>query len=151
MKIVSSDVERLVIESRPWFLWLILFGLGAMAVVSALTGRVDGTFETVLVFLLGLGALWVGWRFEPFQRFEFDRATDTFTHTLTRLNGSEVWTRPLSGIERAAEEGSWSDGARSQRVTLLTKDGRYPLESGFTGFARQPLIDAINQWLDANA
>lgn len=127
MKIVLSTSDRLVIEDRPWFLWSILPLLGGPALFAALTGGVDGWGATILVACLGAGALGVLWHFAPFQRFIFDRPAGTFTHEVHRLNGRRVWTRPLADIRRAADEGSHSDGARLDRITLLTGDGRLPL------------------------
>ncbi len=150
MKIVEQTPERLVIEDRPWFLWIILPCLGTPAIFSALTGGVDGWIPSLLVLCIGVAALWVAWHFAPFQRFTFDRKTLTFTHQVTRLIGSQAWEKPLSDIRRAADEGHWSDGSRLERVTLLTEDGRYPLESGFTGFSRKAVIDEINGWLEAS-
>ena len=150
MKIVEQTQARLVIEDRPWFLWIILPCLGIPAIVSALTGNVDGWAGTIIVASIGIGALWVAWHFAPFQRFIFDRDTATFVHKVARLNGSQTWEKPLKDIRRAADEGHWSDGARLERVTLLTQDGRYPLESGYTGFSRKAVIDSINNWLETS-
>jgi hypothetical protein len=121
--------------------------MGATTLFSAVAGQVDGAVKTVFVGALGLGILWVGWKFTPLQRFVFDRPSETFTHHVHRLNGAESWERPLSEIRRAADEGHWNEGARLQRVTLLTTDGRHPLESGFSGTSRTRVIHAINEWL----
>lgn len=151
MKVTEETEDRLLIEDRPLFLWVMLFGLGFVSLISALTGRVDGLMETVLVASLGAGMLWVGWRFEPYQAFEFNRDTGIFTHKMQRLTGSETWTRPIAEIRRATDEGNWDDGTRSHRVTLLTENGAYPLESGFTSLDRRATIDAINRWLGAES
>lgn len=147
MRITEDTQNRLLIEDRPWFLWAMFFGLGSAALIAALTGQFEGTFQTLLVAFLGALMIWVGWRYEPYQCFEFDRDTGTFTHRLRRITGSETWTRPIAEIKRATDEGNWDDGARNQRVTLLTTTGSYPLESGFTGLDRSATIDAINRWL----
>lgn len=147
MKIVLSTADRLVIEDRPWFLWITLPLLGGPALFAALTGRVEGWGTTILVGCLGAGAFAVLWHFAPFQRFIFDRPAATFTHEIHRLTGRQVWTRPLADIRRAADEGNWSDGARLERVTLLTRDGRHPLESGFSSTSKAPIIKTINDWL----
>lgn len=147
MKVVSNSPDRLVIENRPWFLWAVFFGLGGTALFSAVTGQVGDWGTTFLVATMGTGAIWAGWRFEPFQRFVFDRQAGTFVHEVHRLTGSRTWQRPLADIRRAADEGHWSDGARLERITLLTNDGRHPLESGYGSTRRKPVIDAINEWL----
>lgn len=147
MKVVETNPDRLVIEDRPWFLWLTLPVMGLAALVAALTGNVDGWAETLLVAALGAGSLWVAWQFAPFQRFTFDRTANTFTHHVRRLAGQQSWVRPLADIRRAADEGNWSDGSRLERVTLLTTDGRHPLESGFSSASKAPVIRAINDWL----
>ena len=147
MKVTETTPERLVIEDRPWLLWVMLYGMGGGALFAALTGQADGWGVTLLVAALGLGAIWVAWHFLPFQRFTFDRPSATFTHEIRRLTGRQSWSRPLSEIRRATDEGSWSDGNRLERVTLLTKDGPYPMEAGFTGTPRAPVIRAINDWL----
>ncbi len=147
MKIIENTSDRLIIEDRPVFLWVVLFGIGFAALASLLAGRVEGTFETIVVMALGIGVIWVGWRYEPYQVYEFDRSSGMFTHRLTRVTGSETFERSLSEINRATDEGHWDEGTRSHRVTLITKDGPYPLESGFTGIDRKKVIEAINQWL----
>lgn len=147
MKIAQSTPDRLVIEDRPWFLWITLPVLGGAALIGALTGQVEGWGATVLVACLGAGIFGILWHFAPYQRFIFDRPSATFTHEVYRLTGQRVWSRPLADIKRAAGEGNWSDGARLERVTLLTRDGRHPLESGFSSAPRTPLIQAINDWL----
>lgn len=146
MKLVSQSPERLVIEDRPWLVWLLLYGMGAGAVISALTGRTDGLGETLLVLALGLGMLWVTWKFLPLQRFTFDRPGNSFTHEVVRLTGRQSWTRPLSEFQRAARQ-SDGDATPSHRVALITEHGQYPLEAGFTGLDRRKITDAINAWL----
>ena len=147
MKVIETTPDSLVIEDTPWFLWVFMIGMGLVTLANALTGRVDGWGATLLVGTLGAGLLWVAWRFLPFQRFTFDRASGVFTHQVRLLTGSQTWQRPLSDIRRAADEGHWSDGARLERVTLLTAEGRYPLESGFSGTSRSTVIRAINDWI----
>ena len=147
MKVLENTHERLLIESRPVFLWVMLYGLGSIAILSAVTGRVDGWASTGIVLLFGCCMIWVGWRFEPLQRFEFDRPSGVFTHKLTRLTGTETWTRPLAEIRSAADQGHWNDGSRMERVVLLTNGNPYPLESGFTGQDRSAIVGAINSWL----
>lgn len=147
MKVTLTTPDRLVIEDRPWFLWISLYGLSATFFFAALTGRTGGAVITLVVLLLGAGALAVGWHFAPFQRFTFDRPSNTFTHAIRRPSGAQIWERPLSEIRRAADEGHWSDGSRMERVTLLTEDGPHPLESGFSGQSRAHVIKAINDWL----
>lgn len=151
MKVVLSTPDQLVIEDRPWFLWVTLPVLGAPAIIAALTGQVDHWAATLVVLGMGVGCFWVLWRFAPFQRITFDRATGTFTHTIHRLNGAQSWDRPLSDIQRAADEGHYSDGTRLERVTLLTNDGRHPLESGFSSQDRAGIISQINTWLGTEA
>lgn len=147
MKVVSSTPQRLIIEDRPLLNWALLYSMGTAAIFTAITGWIDGTAQTLLVFALGLGALWVAWRLLPFQRFVLDRASGTFTHQIQRLTGHQSWQRPLDDIRRAADEGHWSDGSRLERVTLLTRDGRHALEAGFSGISRAGVIREINDWL----
>lgn len=151
MKVTATSDDRLVLEDRPLFLWVMLYGMGGGALIAAATGQVQGLGVTLLVAGLGLSMLWVAWRLLPFQRFVFDRPKATFTHQIRRTTGGEVWERPLSEIRRAADEGNWSEGTRMERVTLLTTDGRYPLESGFSGTPRTDVIRAINDWLGVSA
>lgn len=150
MKVAASSPERLVVEDRPWFLWITLPFLGAPALFAALTGQVDGWLETLLVFTVGVGIFWILWYFAPFQRFTFDRASNTFIHDVHRITGHKRWERPLSDIRRAADEGHWSDGSRLERITLLTNDGRHPLESGYSSGSRKDVVTAINKWLDGS-
>ena len=147
MKVIENTSDQLVIEDRPWFLWITLPILGGPALVSALTGQFDGWATTMLVAALGIGMFWILWRFAPFQRMIFDRTTNTFIHHVHRLTGRRTWDMPLTEIRRATEERDPSDSSRLERVTLLTNSGRYPLESGFTSQPRTPVIQAINTWL----
>lgn len=147
MKVVENSQSRLVIEDRPWFLWIVLSVIGGSALIGALTGQVDGWGTTALVAGLGAGTFWVLWRFAPFQRFVFDRTEAAFTHQVHRVTGSQNWTRSLNEIRRAAGEGNWSDGTRLERITLLTTDGRHPLESGYSSASKTPIILAINERL----
>lgn len=147
MKIVEHTPDRLLIEDRPWFLWILIPVLALPALFASLTGQLSSLGETVLVGALGIGMFWFLHHFAPFQRFTFDRATGRFTHTIQRINGRKSWIVPLSDIERAAEQAHWSDGARLERVALITKDGRHPLESGYSSRRAKPTIDAINAWL----
>ena len=148
MKIVEITPSRLVIEDRPWFLWILIPVLAGPALFAALTGQVDGTWQTLLVGATGVTFFWVMHHFAPFQRFIFDRDAALFTHAIRRINGGRSWTLPLGDIRRAADQGSWSDGTRLERVILLTKNGRHPLESGYSSRRAKPMIDAINSWLD---
>ena len=148
MKVIETTPDRLVIEDRPWFLWIILTLLGTSSIIAGFGGQTAGPTETTVVFVVGLGAFGVLWHFAPFQRFTFDRSSGVFTHRVIRVTGRKTWERPLSDIRRAADEGNWRDGARLERITLLTHDGnRHPLESGFSSQSRKPVIDAINEWL----
>ena len=152
MKVIESTPDLLVIEDRPWFLWIILGVLGASSVLAGFSGQTAGPTETTVVFVVGLGAFGVLWHFAPFQRFTFDRTSGVFTHRVIRVTGRRTWERPLSDIRRAADEGNRRDGARLERITLLTHDtDRHPLESGFSSQSRKPVIDAINEWLAGGA
>ncbi len=146
MRTSTNTPDRLIIEDRPWFLWAALYGMGAAAVWGALTGRVEGAFETLLVLALGLGMLWMAWRLAPYQQFTFDRTSGTFTHSIRRLGRpAETWERPLADIEKAVTQSL--EG--SERVALSTPDGPHPLEAGFTGMGRKALTATINDWLGA--
>lgn len=148
MKVIETTPDRLMIVDRPWFLWIILTLLGTSSIIAGFSGQTAGPTETNVVFVVGLGAFGVLWHFAPFQRFIFDRQNGVFTHRVIRITGRKTWERPLSEIRRAADEGNWRDGARLERITLLTHDGdRHPLESGFSSQSRRPVIDAINEWL----
>ncbi|MEM6636931.1 MAG: hypothetical protein AAF667_13690 [Pseudomonadota bacterium] len=149
MKVVENSQERLVIEDRPWFMWLFLPPMGAGAVITAVAGQYESWGETLLVLALGSGVLWVAWKFAPFQRITFDRPSGRLVHRVSRLNGSFSWDKSLAEIERAIDGSYWVDGARLERVVLMTSSGRYPLESGFTGLSRAKVIEAINDWLNA--
>ncbi len=148
MRVIHETDENLVIEDRPWFLAGVVWFLGLAAMLAALTGQMRGTGETILVLALGLGAAAIAWHFMPFQRLDFDRSSGTFTRTIARVTGKKQETRPLATIQQAASQGSWSEGARMERVALLTDDGLYPLEYGYSGSSRAEVIRAINDWLE---
>ena len=148
MRIARNTPDRLVIEDRPWFLWITLGMIGAGALLAVMTDHFSGFVERFLVTSVGAGTLVIAWRFAPFQRIVFDRTSGTLRHTLKRVTGTQTWEKPLADIERATDEGHWdSEGDRLERVTLITRDGPYPLESGFSGRSARPMVEAINAWL----
>ena len=149
MRITHETHERLIIEDRPWFVAGMVWLLGLAAISAVVTGQMDGIGEAILVLALGIGAAAIALHFLPFQRLEFDRANNTFTRTIARVTGSKQEVRLLSTIRQAASQGDWSEGGtRMERVALLTDDGPYPLEFGFTGTSRSDVIQAINAWLN---
>ncbi|MGI9393214.1 MAG: hypothetical protein ACR2OY_01070 [Boseongicola sp.] len=149
MRITHDTPDRLIIEDRPWFVAGMIWFLGLAAISAVLTGQMDGIGEGILVLSLGIGALAIAWHFLPFQRFEFDRKNNTFTRKIARVTGSKHEVRLLGSIRQAASQGEWSDsGTRMERVALLTDDGPYPLEFGFSGSSRSDVIKTINDWLD---
>ncbi|MGI9388475.1 MAG: hypothetical protein ACR2O1_00325 [Boseongicola sp.] len=149
MRVTHKSKEMLVIEDRPWFVAGVVWFLGLAAISSVLTGQMDGIGETILVLALGLGAATIAWHFLPFQRIEFDRTNGKFTRKIARVTGSKWEMRSLTTIRQAASQGDWSEGGtRMERVALLTDDGPYPLEYGFSGTSRAEVIQAINSWLD---
>ena len=150
MRITHNTAERLIIEDRPWFIAGLVWVLGLAALSAALLGQTDGTGETILVLALGVGACAIAWRFLPFQRFEFDRPNDTFRRRIARVTGAKIEARQLSTIRQAASQGNWSEGARMERVALLTDEEPYPLEFGYSGSSRAEIIEAINAWLKAS-
>lgn len=150
MQVVEETEEKLVIEDRPWFLAGVVWLLGLAALSAAILGQLRGPGETLLVLVLGAGTTAIAWYFMPFQRFEFDRASGTLTRTIARVTGSKKEVRPLSTICQAASQGNLNDGARLERVALLTDDEPYPLEFGFSGTSRTEVIKAINAWLDTS-
>ena len=151
MKTVSNTPKCLVIEDRPHFLAGFVWLLGLGALLAAVTGQTAGLAETLLVYALGLGTMALAWHFFPFQRFTFDRTAGEFTRRIARVTGATIDRLPLSEIDRAALQSHWSDGTRMQRVALLTKDGPLPLEFGFVGAERQPIVTDINGWLERTA
>ena len=144
MKVVLNTDDLLVIEDKPWFLWITLAVFGVTALAAVLTGRVEGLAERILVAGLGIGCLWVLWKFQPYQRFTFDRVKGSFTHELRRVTGRETWTRPLAGIEGTRDI---RGGDGTETLTLRTSEGAYPMESGATALSRRDLKYAIDEWL----
>ncbi len=147
MRTVYESAEHLVIEDRPWLYAVLLWIMGIAALWNALTGQLHGAFETLLVLALGTGTIWIAWGFFPYQRFIFDRARNTFTRRIARVNGAATSTLPITQIERAATQSDWSEGTRLERVVLLTRDGPYPLEFGFGSTPRRDVVATINGWL----
>lgn len=147
MQTVSNTHKRLIIEDRPHFLAAFMWLMGLAAVFAAFTGQTAGVAETLLVAFLGLGTVGIAWHFFPFQRFTFDRKAGDFTRRIARVTGATIDTLPLAEIESAALQLHWSDGARMQRVTLVTKSGPVPLEFGYVGAEREPVVSDINGWL----
>lgn len=147
MRIIRSSPDTLVIEDKPFFLWIGTFGLGGMAVIGALLGEIGSIWERLFVFFLGTGAIWVGWIFAPYQIFVFDRGSGLLTHSVQRFTRAVAYTVPIEDIKGVIDEGYWSEGSRLERITLLTRSGPYPMESGFTGLSRKKTIDEIDAWL----
>ena len=148
MRVVHDTEDKLVIEDRPWFLAGFVWFMGLAAISVVLTGQTRGPGEVILLLALGIGVAMIAWHFMPFQRFEFDRPGGTFTRTIARVTGKKLEKRALATIRQAASQGSRSDGARMERVALLTDDGPYPLEFGYSGSSRTHIIGAINDWLE---
>jgi hypothetical protein len=149
MRVIHQTPEMLVIEDRPWFIAGVIWLMGLAAIYAAVAGQLRSTGETILVLALGIGTSAIAWYFLPFQRFVFDRVNGTLARKIARVTGSKHETRSLNTIRQAASQGEWSaEGSRMERVALLTDDGPYPLEFGFSGTSRTDVIKAINVWLD---
>lgn len=149
MNEVLNTVDRLVIEDRPWILGGSVWLMTLAAIYAVLTGQTDGIAETLLVTALGFGGAALAWWFFPFQTIVFDRPSGKVTRTIRRVGKTTTETLSLDQVSRAASQGQFSEsGTRMERVALLTDGDPYPLELGFVGASRTPLIDAINRWLD---
>lgn len=147
MRITSSSPERLEIVDHPWFLWFVLTVISLPMIYAAVTAWSDGFLLRLFVGGLGFGALWLMHHFAPIQRFTFDRTSGLLTHEVQRVTGSRYWESQIADIERAVSEGQGGNDDGLQRVTLLTKTGRYPMESGYTARPSDPIVEAINAWL----
>jgi hypothetical protein len=150
MRTVYESPDHLVIEDRPWLWAVILWLMGIAALWNVLTGQLAGALESLLVLALGTGTIWIAWGFFPYQRFTFDRTTNTFTRRIARVNGAADLTLPITRIRCAATQADWSDGARLERLVLLTAGGPYPLEYGFGSVPRELVADTINDWLSGD-
>ncbi|NNE81788.1 MAG: hypothetical protein HKN18_16090 [Silicimonas sp.] len=150
MKQTERSHDLLVLEDRPWLIGGFIWLMSIAALYAVLTGGTDGPAETLLVAFLGLGGSAVAWWYFPFQTFEFRRTAGLMTRTIRRLGNTRVETLAFSDFSRAANQGHFSDsGTRMDRVVLLTDNGPYPLEFGFVGASRDPLVASINAWLEA--
>ncbi|MXQ09116.1 hypothetical protein GQ651_14810 [Alphaproteobacteria bacterium GH1-50] len=148
MRIIEETPDRLVLEDRPWVLWLTLVPVGATTLLAVLTGEVQGRFLPILVGLIGLGAFWVLHRYAPLQRFDFDRTLGRFTHSVRRLTGAQDWVIDLDRLEQAAEQALWHGDQRLTRIALVTEDGPHPLEAAYSGRNNGELIATITAWLN---
>ena len=149
MKVVEDTREELILEDTPTFLAAMVWFMGLLLLALAITGSEDGPGVKLLLGLLGLGITAMAWHFFPFQRITFSRTDAEMVRRIARITGANTDSLAIPSIERAASQGNWSDGTRMERVVLLTADGPYPLEFGYSGTSRKPVIDAINQWLEA--
>jgi hypothetical protein len=147
MRTVLNTPDHLVIEDRPWFIAGTLWAAGLVAGFAASTGQMQTEGETLLLGALGLAIIAVTWRFVPYQRLTFDRATGKFTRRIARVTGVTTDTLYLRDIRRAAAQSDWGEAGRLERLVLLTRDSTVPLEFGFVGVPRARLIDTINSWL----
>ncbi|MGC1429292.1 MAG: hypothetical protein WA822_11940 [Albidovulum sp.] len=148
MKPVKTTPDLLVIEDHPWALAGMVWLMSAAPLYAVATGQTDGMANTLIAAVLGLGAAGIAWWFFPFQTVVFDRSSGEVTRTIRRIGKSTTETLRLDQIKRAANQGDFSDsGSRMERVALMTNDGPYPLELGFVGTSRAPVITAINDWL----
>ncbi len=149
MNIIQNTHDKLVIEDRPIFIGGLVWFLSAAAVLAVLRGSTDALGETVLVTFLGVGGCVLAWHFFPFQRFTFDRKSGVLARRIARITGAKIKETQIADIKQAANQGSWSDGDRLERVALLMHNADpYPLEFGYSSTPRKPIIDAINAWLE---
>ena len=135
MHIIEHTPQRLTLEYRPKFMAGLLWFMGLTCIFLALSGQTDGMLETVLVTFLGVGILGLAHHFFPFQRLTFDRTAGL----LTKLS--------LTEIERAAVQAQWADNSRMERLILIRKGEKFPVEYGFYSRPRDGLAKDINSWL----
>lgn len=147
MKVVEAHPDCLVIEDRPWFLWITVPVIAGPSLATALAGQAGDWATTLLVTALGVAIFWALWYFAPFQRFIFNRPEGTFTHEIHRLRQRLIFHRPLAEILHATAEHDCSDESRLDRVTLRTLTGRHALEFGYSSASKASAIKAINDWL----
>lgn len=148
MRIAENTAERLVVTERPWALVLGATLAAAAPLLLALTGyEMDSAGQRLLVGALGAGGLWLVWRYLPFYTLIFDRSAGHVSHHIHRVTGTLSHHIPLGEIDWAKIEVRWLDDTRGERLVLGLKDGPVPLEFGFGPAPRQPVADAINEWL----
>lgn len=149
MRTVHHTRHRLVIESRPWFLAVTVWGMGIAGLWTALFGGIQNfAVQSVLLGLALTTLALAHWGF-PYQRFTFDRRTAVFVRRIARITGAKTETLSLIDVDCAAAEADREENARMERIVLLTRRGRYPLEFGYYSSPRGPTVATINAWLRA--
>jgi hypothetical protein len=162
MKVNLSTSSRLVLNHRPLQFAGFLWSVAALLLVLAVTGDIEALKDSdfplwlgqLLLFGVSCGMMAMAWFFFPFQRFLFDRVRGTFSHRSARPLSVQTFKIPLAQIGRAEVEifedfGSQTESGATERAVLVRRDGTiYPLETGYVSDPRQPVVDAINAWLE---
>ncbi|WP_120501957.1 hypothetical protein [Roseovarius sp. EL26] len=147
MRIVETSPDKLILEHRPKFMAGLIWFLGLTCIYMGLSGQTDGIVETMLVTFLGVGAFGLAHHFFPFQRLTFDRAAGLFTREVARITGPFLTELPLAEVERITVQAQWSDSSRLERLIMIHRGKKLPLEYGYFSAPRTGLAKDINTWL----
>ena len=151
MRITQATHDRLVIEDRPWFFAVMVWMIGLAALWAGLTGDIEGNGMPLWAGQLVVGAIGAGcclfaWWAFPFQDIEFDRRHRRITRKIRRLYASRIEQEDMAGFEMARAGGSWDDGDRLERLELVLANRTWPLEWGYTSAPRARIAAQINRW-----
>lgn len=153
MKITEQSKDHLVVRHVPWLLggFMAIMGLVALYATIFKPESITSTAESILVPILGLGALGGAWWFAPIVTLTFDRQAGRVTFSEARLFRPSIKEFKISRVKRIQQQSNWSDGSRLTRLALKTTGGIVPLETGYTSADRDKVMKAINAWLAGKA
>lgn len=107
-----------------------------------------GVVERLLLFAVGLIAVWVAWQCFPFTRTTLDRQTGLLVHEESRVTRTIRKDFPLQAVSRAEiiEGGSGSDGLTG--LVFMINGLRFPVECGTSSDDKSGVASTINAWLN---
>lgn len=147
MKIVSQTADALHLRHFPWLAGGLIAALGGAGLVDAVFDDGLAAWERLLTVTVSIGALVLAWWMAPVMDVVFDRRSGEARYSERRFTGTVRRHLPLGTVHRVELETDFRDGARPNRLILVTADGRLPLEKGFGPIDRTAVAERLNGWL----
>lgn len=147
MKVVQQTAGRLVLQEKPWLVWLVggLFVVAGSGVALMSSERLFGAAFAVTGAVLILG-------FANTVTATFDRDARRFTRSITGLLRNSETGHPLGEVVSIDVEASPSaNPSRAHRLVLgLSTGARFPLTSSYSSGKqdKEQTAGVIRQFLD---